>query len=64
MIYQIESVKTKTAALPTLDKNLLQARRIQARLKEQPADKPLRHHPLWSPITPGPFLVPVTRWVE
>ena len=22
------------------------------------------HVPVWSPMTAGPFLVPVTRWVE
>jgi hypothetical protein len=61
MIYQIESVKTKTGALPPVDKGLGQARDIQARLrgKTQAAQRPF-----WSTFTPGPFLVPVTRWVE
>jgi hypothetical protein len=65
MIYQITPVKTKTEALPTINKGLLQARHIQAQIKERKASDT---HPdsgyLWSPFTPGPVLVPVTRWIE
>ena len=35
MINQIHAVKTKTEALPTINKGLLQARHIQARLHQQ-----------------------------
>jgi hypothetical protein len=62
MICQVQSVKTKTAALPEVDKGLLQARQIQARLK--PRITATHTRPVWSPITPGPFMVPVSRWVE
>jgi len=65
MIYQISDVKTKTEPLPTINKGLLQARHIQAQLKERVGDRsrPDRGQ-LWSPITSGPFLVPVSRWIE
>jgi hypothetical protein len=63
MICQISTVKNKTEPLP--DKGLLQARRIQAKLKERVADGLLPEDgQSWSPITAGPYLVPVTRWVE
>ena len=65
MIYQISDVKTKTEPLPPVNKGLIQARHIQAHLKEQIADGllPDRVH-IWSPMTAGPFIVPVTRWIE
>jgi hypothetical protein len=63
MICQISNVKTKTGAIPPINKGLAQARNIQARLKNHAAPVP---QPLdsWTPITAGPYLVPVTRWVE
>lgn len=65
MIHQIAHVKTKTEPLPTINRDLLKARRIQAHVKELAADglAPTDAH-LWGPIHPGPYLVPVTRWVE
>jgi hypothetical protein len=65
MIYQISDVKTKTEPLPQINKGLIQARHIQAKLKERIADGllPSEGH-LWSPMTPGPYLVPITRWIE
>jgi hypothetical protein len=65
MIYQISNVKTKTEPLPTLNKGLLQARHIQNRVKEKAADRlaPTEGY-LWSPMNAGPYLVPITRWIE
>jgi hypothetical protein len=63
MIHQIAPVKTKTAPLPKLNKDLLQARHIQARVKKDAQQLPT-HIEILSPITNGPFLVPVTRWIE
>jgi hypothetical protein len=65
MIHQISPVQTKTELLPKINKGLIQARHIQAQLKERSThgtlpDKGL----LWSPMTAGPYLVPVTRWIE
>jgi len=65
MIYQVTSVKTKTEPLPKINRGLIQARFLQARLKEAATDAVyLDDRLLWSPITPGPFAVPATRWVE
>jgi len=65
MIYQISNVKTKTAPLAKINKGLLQARHIQAQLRERIAHESLPDHvEIWSPITAGPYLVPVTRWIE
>ncbi len=65
MIYQISTVKTKTEPLPPVNKGLIQARHIQAKLKERVADGLLPTEGyLWSAATSGPFLVPITRWIE
>jgi len=65
MIYQITNVKTKTKPLPTISRDFLKARHIQAHVKEMAADglAPTEGY-LWSPMTPGPYLVPITRWIE
>ena len=63
MIYQVAPIKDKTTPLPKLNKGLLQARHIQARLKQGASELPT-HVELWSPLTAGPYLVPVTRWIE
>jgi hypothetical protein len=60
MIHQIAPVKTKTASLPKLNKGLLQARHIQAQLK---GSLPTQGE-IWSPMTAGPYLVPISRWIE
>ncbi len=65
MINQIAPVSTKTESLPTLNKALLQARHIQNHVKERTATGPLpTTGVIWSPYTSGPFVVPVTRWIE
>jgi len=65
MICQITPVQTKTEALPTINKALLQARHIQAHVKEKAKTQSLPNSGyLFSPFTPGPVLVPVTRWIE
>ncbi len=65
MIQQIASIKTKTDTLPTINRDLLRTRRIQAHVKEMAADglSPTEGY-LWSPMTAGPYLVPITRWIE
>ena len=65
MIHQIANIKTKTEPLPTVNRDLVRARHIQAHVKEMASDglAPTDAY-LWSPINAGPFLVPVTRWVE
>jgi len=65
MIHQIAHVQAKTEPLPKLNKGLLQARHIQHHIKETFGAGPLPTHVhLWSPITAGPYMVPVTRWIE
>ena len=65
MIYQVSDVKTKTEPLPKINRGLIQARHIQAQLKERSTTAKLPDHGmLWSPMTAGPYLVPVTRWIE
>ena len=66
MIHQIAAVATKTEPLPAINKALMQARHIQAHVKQGLTGKlPTQVH-MWSPITSGPYLVPVTvtRWIE
>jgi len=63
MINQIAPVSTKTEALPTINKDLMKARHIQAHVKTLTGALP-RQVQMWSPITAGPILVPVTRWIE
>jgi hypothetical protein len=65
MIYQISPVKTQTEPLPTINKDLLKARHIQAQIKERSATQSLPNVGyLFSQANSGPFLVPVTRWIE
>jgi len=59
------SVKTQTGSLPVINKGLLQARHIQAHLKERAADAHLPNQgQFWSPMTSGPYIVPVIRWFD
>jgi len=65
MIYQISKIKTKTEPLPNINRDLLKARHIQARVKEKATDPSAPQEGyLWSPINAGPYLVPITRWIE
>jgi hypothetical protein len=65
MINQIHPVQTKTEALPSINKNLLQVRHIQSLVKERGHTQsfPANGY-LWSQPNSGPFHVPVTRWIE
>ena len=65
MINQIAYVKTKTEPLPTINRDLLKTRRVQAHVRELAADglSPTEGY-LWSPMHSGPFIVPITRWIE
>jgi hypothetical protein len=64
MIYQVSPVKDKTAPLPKINKGLIQARHIQARLKKEMPDTLPNQVEIWSPFTSGPYVVPVMRWIE
>lgn len=65
MIHHIASVKSKTQSLPHFNKGFMQARHIQAKLNGRIVDAvPLDDGTFWSPVTSGPYLVPVSRWVE
>ena len=63
MINQIANVLTKTETLPSINKDLLKARHIQANVKQLTGALPTQVQ-IWSPITAGPYMVPVTRWIE
>jgi hypothetical protein len=65
MINQIHPVQTKTEPLPKLNKGLIQARRIQAELKERLTGGLLPERgEIWNTMITGPYLVPITRWIE
>ena len=65
MIHQIAPVKTQTQPLNAINKGLLQARHIQANVKRFSSSQALPTvGELWSPLTPGPYIVPITRWIE
>jgi hypothetical protein len=65
MIYQIGNIKTKTEPLPTINRALLKARHIQAHVKEKAADGLApRIGYILSPMNTGPYVVPITRWIE
>jgi len=65
MINQISPVQTKTGAIPNINRSLIQARHIQAVVKERTTAHSLPTTvEIWSPLTAGPFIVPVTRWIE
>jgi hypothetical protein len=50
---------------PTLNKSLIAARRIQAKLNGRIIDAaPLGNGLFWSPVASGPYLYPITRWHE
>jgi hypothetical protein len=63
MICQIFNVKSKTEPLPALGTDLMKGRLIQARVKDRTGGK-FDPSLSWSPITAGPYLVPVSRWIE
>ena len=49
----------------------LKSRKLPANRTELPATPnrtkttyPLDHNELWSPITAGPYIVPISRWIE
>ncbi len=64
MIHQVAPVQTKTELLPKLNKGLLQARHIQSMVKGRIVNGLPTQVEMWSPITAGPYMVPVTRWIE
>ena len=65
MIHQIAPVKSKTEPLPSINRDLIKVRHIQSHVKEMAADglAPTEGY-LWSPTNTGPYLVPITRWIE
>jgi hypothetical protein len=65
MIHQIAPVPTKTTALPSINKALIKARHIQARVRGdiQAGCRP-ESGVISSPLSGAPFLVPILRWIE
>jgi hypothetical protein len=65
MICQADPVKAETQPLASLNKGLLQVRHIQARLQDGASDADLpQTGELWSPMTAGPFTVPIVQWFD
>lgn len=66
MICQITKVKSKTAPLPAINRDLIRARHIQSHVKEMAADglAPTEGYLWGGPKNSGPYLVPITRWIE
>ena len=62
MIRQISPIAPKTHPVSI---DLAKARLIQAKVKSRAIDptKPTVGE-LWSPITSGPIVVPIIRWIE
>ncbi len=66
MINRIADVTTKRAPLANIPEALIQARQIQAHIKEQITEGQLHENsrPSWVEIAPGDVLAPVIRWIE
>jgi hypothetical protein len=63
MIQQIAPILTTTNSVNGIDRGLLKARHIQAKLREQAEDDKPQIGLLWTP-TALPYLVSITRWIE
>ncbi len=57
MIHPISSIKSKTGHLPKMDAETAPNKVAEVRARSHWEN-------VWSPITAGPYLVPVSRWVE
>ncbi len=64
MIKQIAPVSTKTAPLPKINRGNIQARDIEILAIETTATSLPNQVEIWSPMMSGPYIVPVTRWIE
>src|SRR5271170_8078716 len=65
VIHQISEIKTKTGALPQIDRGLIRARHIQSHLKVRFASERVPSHiELCNPSIEGACLVRVSRWIE
>jgi len=65
MINQIVPIPRKTSILPGINKGLIQARHIQAKLKDRPGhDTKPENAILWSADFAAPCVVPILRWIE
>jgi hypothetical protein len=65
MINQIAPIPKTSYSPLGLNKGLMQARHIQAKLKARgDLAAKLESDFLWSPITASPYTVPITRWIE
>ena len=62
MIHQIAPVAKQTTLL--MNKGLIQARHIQARLRKGAEEALPTHVEILGPGNLGPYVVPVTRWIE
>ena len=59
MIHQPEASKSRTVALPNVNKGLMQVRQIQGKLQGRASNEGG-----WGSMVFGPYLVPLTRRVE
>jgi hypothetical protein len=64
MINQIAPIPQQTTSISGINKGLVQARHIQAKLKQQASDDAkLDAATFWTPMA-LPYLVPIIRWIE
>jgi hypothetical protein len=65
MINQIAPIPQQTTRLEGINRGLIQARHIQAKLKETAFEEERPEMGIiWSPVLAVPYLVPITRWIE
>jgi hypothetical protein len=66
MIYRIPDVTTSKVQSANIPEDLIQAREIQAHIKERITEGQQSNNtrPSWVEISPGAILVPVIRWIE
>jgi hypothetical protein len=60
MIHPTEFARSRTVALPNVNKGLLQARHLQAKLSGRASAL----EGAWGQMTFGPYLVPLSRRIE
>ena len=64
MICPTHYMKSKSAILPRVKEKFPRAARILSKSTALPEAKTIDPGMVWSPMTAGPFMVPVTRWIE
>lgn len=65
MIHQIAPIPQVKSPVTPINKDFAKARLIQARINGRVIDAAeIDHGYLWSPLTSGPYLVPVLHWLD